>query len=191
MLKSIFSSTTRVKLLKTFLLSPPGKEFFIRELTRLLEEQINSVRRELNNLKKIGLLKARNKNRKKYYRVNEEFLIYDELRSIFQKGSSDTDEIAKKIAKTGKVDLLILSGAFVGKKDGVDLVVVGDVDKTKLSAYITKELQTDREIRFSVFSREDFFYRIECKDKFISDLLNDAKSLTLINKLEKMLGSQK
>ncbi len=187
MLKAIFSSNTRVKLFKMFLLSPQDKEFFIRELTRLLDEQINSVRRELNNLKKIGFLRVKNKNRKKYYRVNPDFLIYEELKSIFQKGNSRADEITKKISRMGKVDLLILSGSFVGKKEGIDILVVGDIDKTKLSSFITTELQSEKEIRYSVLSQEDFVYRLECKDKFIKDILSDTKNLTLINKLEKML----
>ncbi len=57
-LKALFSSQTRVKLLSTFLLHPE-QEYFIRELTRLLNEQINSIRRELENLRRIGVVKAR------------------------------------------------------------------------------------------------------------------------------------
>ena len=51
LLKGLFTSNTRIKLLTLFLLNP-DEEYFIRELTRKLEEQINSVRRELDNLKK-------------------------------------------------------------------------------------------------------------------------------------------
>ncbi len=83
-LKSLFSSQTRVKLLSTFLLHPED-EFYIRELTRLLHEQINSIRRELENLRRIGLVKARHRNRKKYYRVDPEFPLFLEFRSIFAK----------------------------------------------------------------------------------------------------------
>lgn len=187
MLKEIFSSNTRVKLFKIFLLSSPEKEFFIRELTRLLNEQINSVRRELNNLKKIGFLRARNKNRKKYYKVNTDFLFYEELKSIFQKGSTGADDITKKISKMGKIDLLVLSGIFVGKDQGIDILIVGDVDKAKLSKFIAEDLQSEKELRYSVLSREDFLYRLECKDKFTKDILSDTKNLTLINKLEKIL----
>ena len=83
-LKALFSSQTRVKLLSTFLLHPE-EEYYIRELTRLLHEQINSIRRELENLRRIGLVKARHRNRKKYYRVDPEFPLYQELRNIFSK----------------------------------------------------------------------------------------------------------
>jgi hypothetical protein len=51
-LKALFSSQTRVKLLSVFLLHPE-EEYFIRQLTRLLGEQINSIRRELENLRRI------------------------------------------------------------------------------------------------------------------------------------------
>jgi len=52
MLKVLFTSNTRVKILKHFFLYPKDK-FFIRQLTRDLDEQINGVRRELESLKKI------------------------------------------------------------------------------------------------------------------------------------------
>src|SRR3989338_3784727 len=83
-LKALFSSQTRVKLLSTFLLHPE-REYFIRELTRLLSEQINSIRRELENLRRVGLVSARHRNRKKYYRVEQDFLLYGDLRSLFSK----------------------------------------------------------------------------------------------------------
>ena len=81
MLKRLFTSKVRVKLLKVFL-SNPDEEYFIRELTRKLDEQINSVRRELDNLKKAGLLNFKTKNRKKYYIVNKNFILFPELKSI-------------------------------------------------------------------------------------------------------------
>ena len=74
MLKKIFGSGARVKLITHFL-SNQDDEFFIRELTRILDEQINSLRRELENLESIGMLKSKERNRKKYYRVNPHFII--------------------------------------------------------------------------------------------------------------------
>ena len=60
MLKTLFTSNARVKILKQFFLHP-NEQFFVRELTRILDEQVNAVRRELDSLKKIGLLKSSNK----------------------------------------------------------------------------------------------------------------------------------
>jgi hypothetical protein len=45
MIEQLFGSKTRVKLLKLFF-SNPNRSFYVREITRTIDEQINSVRRE-------------------------------------------------------------------------------------------------------------------------------------------------
>ena len=57
MLEKIFGSVARVKLLKVFLLNS-DKKFYIRQLSRDLNLQVNSVRRELLNLEEFGLLQC-------------------------------------------------------------------------------------------------------------------------------------
>ncbi|MBU0577552.1 hypothetical protein KJ742_01755 [Patescibacteria group bacterium] len=185
MLKSLFSSNTRIKLLHTFLLNT-DEEFFIRELTRKLDEQINSIRRELDNLKKIGLLKSKVRNRKKYYFLNKDFIIFEELRDIIIKASSNDEQMARKIAKMGTVDFMILSGIFIGKHSAVDLLIVGDIDKNKLQDYLLKDSK-QKDIKFTIISKKDFLYRLECKDKFVFDMLHDTKNVIVVNKLKKEL----
>src|SRR3990167_3634726 len=176
MLKRLFTSNTRIKLLTIFLMNPEA-EYFIRELTRRLDEQINSVRRELDNLKKIGLLKARAKNRKKYYYVNQNFVLIEELKSIIIKALSSNEELVKQIAKMGDVKILALSGQFVNKATtSVDMLIVGDVDKEKFTEYINNELRTKRPIKFTIMNEEDYKYRLGCNDKFLSDLINSSDS---------------
>ncbi len=186
MLKALFSSNTRIKLLNTFLLNTE-EEFFIRELTRKLDEQINSIRRELDNLKKIGLLRSKVRNRKKYYYVNKDFLIFDELRDIFIKASSNDEQMARKIAKMGNVDFMMLSGLFIGKESAVDLLIVGDIDKDKLKGYLHKSSKDKKDIKFTIITKKDFLYRLECKDKFVYDMIGNKKNVVLVNKLKKEL----
>lgn len=176
-----------MKLLAVFMQNPDG-EFFIRELTRLLDEQINSVRRELDSLRKIGLLRARTKNRKKYYTVNKNFLLYNELHSIIMKGMNSKEGLIKKISKLGDVDFLVLSGAFLNKESNCDLLLVGKVDKGSLEKLLDEEGDTKDPIKFSIMSKDDFLYRIECNDKFIKDLVEDSTNIIGINKLAKHLG---
>lgn len=183
MLKHLFTSTTRVKLLTIFLLNP-DQEFFIRELTRELNEQINSIRRELDNLRKLGLLKTKEKNRKKFYSVNKNFIIFNELKAIVLKGISNKDEISKKIASFGEIDVLVLSGIFVNKESLIDMLIVGKIDKDKLENYLNNELDTSRAIKFSILSPEDFLYRKKCNDKFLADLMENPENIVPINNLE-------
>lgn len=187
MLKELFSSNTRVKLLNTFLLNPDD-EYFIRELTRMLDEQINSVRRELDNLKKVGLLKARSKNRKKYYHVNKDFVIFNELRNICLKASSFDTNTVKQIKKLGNFDLIVLAGVFLGETETkqVDLLLVGDADKEILEKYLRSELKLDREVKYSLMSKDDFLYRFNLNDKFIKEMVRNEQNIIPVNKIKEL-----
>lgn len=182
MLKRLFTSNTRIKLLTVFLLNI-DEEYFIRELTRKLDEQINSIRRELENLKKLGFLKARAKNRKKYYHVNKNFIFLDELKGIIIKAVSSQDKITKDIAKMGDVKLLALSGQFLNKEtETVDMLIVGNLDKERFSKYLSEDLRTKRSVKFTIMNEEDFKYRKECNDKFIAEIISNPENQILIDK---------
>ena len=188
-LKALFSSQTRVKLLSTFLLHPE-QEFFIRELTRLLNEQINSIRRELENLRRIGLVRARHRNRKKYYRIDEEFPLYPELRSIFAKEIQADSPVVAGIKKLPNVDLIVLAGTFVGTESKVDLLVIGDVKKEMLEALLLQDPGL-KNIKYSIFAQGDFLYRLSLKDRFISDIINDPRHLIVHNLISKQIEEAK
>ncbi|MBP7898375.1 MAG: hypothetical protein WC101_00780 [Candidatus Gracilibacteria bacterium] len=183
MLKRLFTSSTRIKLLTLFLLHPDD-EYFIRELTRKLDEQINSVRRELDNLKKIGILKSKFKNRKKFYVVDKNFVVFHELRSLILKTMSNHEEISKKISKCGDIDYMVLSGIFVNKNSTVDLLMVGnEINKDRLETILNSEVATKRPVRYSILTKDDFLYRLECKDRFLTDILKDTENIVAINKM--------
>lgn len=189
MLKQLFTSKARIKLLEIFLLNPEG-EFFIRELTRKLNEQINSIRRELCNLKSMGLLRSRVKNRKKFYIVNKSFILFNELRSIIIKSSGDLDSLAKKLSQFGKIDLLVISGMFLEKNSATDLFIVGEIDRQQMEDFLSREMDLRRPIKLSVITREDFLYRLKINDKFVRELVDDPENIIAVNKLEKYMETK-
>lgn len=183
MLKRLFTSNTRIKLLTLFLLKP-DEEFFIRELTRKLSEQINSIRRELDNLKRTGFLKTKTKNRKKYYYVNKDFIFFEELKSIFVKTLSSNDNISEEVNTMGDIKMLVFSGLFVGQPTkSVDMLIVGEVDKERLTNYLNNEIKTTRPVKFSIINEEDYKYRLSCNDKFITEIINDPTNQIPVKKL--------
>ncbi len=183
-LKKIFGSGARVKLLRHFLLNQ-GDEFFIRELTRILDEQINSLRRELENLEKVGLLKSKEKNRKKYYRTNPHFELLSELTSIIRKTDESNQVFLKKISKLGNIDLLILTGKFIGKmEEDIDVFLVGDVKESALEEFLKENFES-KDIKYGCMTKEDFLYRITLKDKFLHSIMSDRENIILKNKMKK------
>lgn len=98
MIEQLFGSKTRVKLLKLFF-SNPNRSFYVREITRKVEEQINSVRRELANLLSLGLITSDSTNNKLYYEVNQKYEHYDALRSMFSEAKKTA---TKPVINDGK-----------------------------------------------------------------------------------------
>jgi len=114
MLEHLFGSRTRTKLLHLFL-SNPDQAYFIRELTRRIDTQINSVRRELKNLLDSGILRelpqeevdraieqnkkadvviddeaddettASDRQMKKFFQADKGFPLFKELQALFVK----------------------------------------------------------------------------------------------------------
>lgn len=184
-LKALFSSQTRVKLLSTFLLHPE-REYFIRELTRLLSEQINSIRRELENLRKIGLVRARHRNRKKYYRAEQDFLLYSDLRSLFAKVVQGESPLVHGFRTLPHVQLGLLAGSFCGTESKVDLLLVGNVRKELVESLLSQDPQY-RNVKYSVFSEADFLYRLSLKDRFVTEILHDPRHLIVVNKMQQQI----
>ncbi len=183
-LKALFSSQTRVKLLSVFLLHPE-EEYFIRQLTRLLNEQINSIRRELENLRRIGLVKARHRNRKKYYKADTEFLFFHELKSMFSKevrgGESATVTTLKALPG---LQYLLLAGSFVGTHSKVDLLIVGDVKKEVVELLLSQD-PSMRNVKYSLFPKADFLYRLSLRDRFILEIVDDPRHVVATNNIAK------
>ena len=95
MIEQLFGSKTRVKLLKLFY-SNPNRAYYVREITRTIDEQINSVRRELANMLSVGIITSDNTNHKLYYEVNQKFEHYDALSSIFNESATTTQKATQK-----------------------------------------------------------------------------------------------
>jgi DNA-binding transcriptional ArsR family regulator len=191
-LKQLFGSGARTKLL-AHLYQSSRDQFFIRELTRILDEQINSLRRELMNLEDLGIVRSKHVANRKYYTVNEDFTFHNELKSIFLKNQDRNGILFKKIQKLpGNTDLILLTGAFILQDADFDMFVVGDIREEYLQELLdeiikTKEFRDDFQtpIRFAIMSKKDFLYRLTLNDNFIREILENPDNFLLKNKMKR------
>ena len=190
MFEQLFGSKTRVKLLSLFL-NNPNRPYYVREITRKVDEQINSVRRELSNLLAIGIIRSESNNNRLYYEVNQSYQFYAPLRSIFTniaieepdlQDTREDDELVRKLRSIGNVQLAFETGSFVrDNAAGTDLFIMGDVNRTKVTKFVAElEQQIGREINYTVMTPEEYGYRQRLHDRFLDGLLN-AKKILLID----------
>ena len=188
MLEHIFSSKTRVKLLNYFLRNP-DQPYFVRELTRLTGEHINSIRRELGNLLEFGLISETKKDQKKYYKTKKNFLLYNELRALFTKTDTIIEqEIQADLDAIGDVDVIILTGIFTGVDTQTDLLMAGKkLQRKRLENVLEKFSQKfGKPIRFTFLPAEEYRYRVSITDKFLYDIMVNKK-LVLKDEMKKVL----
>ena len=186
MIDSLFGSKTRVKLLHLFL-NNPEKSFYVREITRMIDDQINSVRRELANMVSVGIVQQDAIDNKLYYSVNEDYPYIKPLAAIFSdkntEGSTGTAggvSWKDSLGRMRGLRLAIISGKLVvGSSSAVDLLLVGDDMSAVTIKNLVKKIEKDGkiEINYAVISYDDFYYRMSVKDRFIMDIVRNKHSV--------------
>ena len=191
MIDALFGSKTRVKLLHLFL-NNPAQSFYVREITRLIDEQINSVRRELANMVEVGVITSETVDNKLYYAVNQRYEYYVPLRAIF---ADEKVNIAASPATGGQTKqygeiltdigstlrLALIAGVLVrGSSSPLDILLVGNVPTQKVkNAIKTIERLENRELNYTVLPYDEFYYRVSIRDKFIMQVLNAKHSVII------------
>jgi DNA-binding transcriptional ArsR family regulator len=192
MIDKLFGSKTRVKLLHLFM-NHPGQSFYVREITRLIDEQINSVRRELSNMLEVGIITSDTGDNKLYYQANQRYEFYKPLRAIFageSMGSEEKSAEQKASVNQNEVDIIeaipslrlaIFAGVLVkGSTASIDVILVGNVSLAKVKAAIAMiEKLEARELNYTVLPYDEFYYRLSVRDKFITEVLASKHSVAV------------
>lgn len=192
MLEQFFGSKTRIELLG-FFFSNSDKNFYVRELVKLTGMQLNSIRRELENLTNFGIIfEDKDYNRedslsekkcnlpvkRKYYKLNKDFVLYKEIETLIVKSKLLLEnKLIEKLNGAGNIKIIILSGIFTGiKTSPVDILIVGDVNKEKIKELIHKfGAYINKDINYSTLSETEYKYRWNIKDNFLFNILEHEK----------------
>lgn len=182
-LQDLMISRVRVEMLELFFLNPE-EMYYVRQITRLINEEINAVRRELDRMLGTGLLKSEERGNRLYYQLNDRYLYYQELLQMVAKSTGLGKQIRKKRRKLGKIEYVMFSGKLIRKqkptRDEVDLLVIGDIVLPELQALIKKEEEKlGREINYAVFSNEEFEFRKTRRDPFVMDILYGSRVMII------------
>lgn len=180
-IEKLFGSKTRAKLLELFY-SNVSKSYYVREITRVIEEQINSVRRELLNLEGIGIIKSETYDNKVYYSANTKHPYARAFQEIFGKkvraevlaeagvaAVNVWEEYRKPVEKYLKA--MLVTNRVPGQ-EGIDMLIIGDDRTKKLTRWAeVVEKKQGRPLDYVIMSRDDLLYRRNVRDRFIADIL--------------------
>jgi len=186
MLEKIFTSKTRIKIIGFLLFEKSATH--IREISKMLRIPVSSVKREIDNLLSIGVIKKQENK----VLLNEKNSIIEDLKNIFIKTEFIAYPIKDTVRKNEKIKYAFIFGSFARgeyKEDSdIDLMVIGDINLDASIQLINPiEKRIKRNINPVVWKVKDLIKRK--KDGFVKDIFN--KKIIMIkgdeNELRKII----
>jgi len=183
MLQKLFSSKLRVDLLSLFF-GRPDEEFYVRQIEKILGEDVGNISRELRNLESMGLLASRKAGNQKYYLLDRAFPLHDELRSMVVKTTGVAGLLTRSLSDMDKIDYAFIYGSFSTGQEkigsDVDLMVIGDVRLEELIRRLKEPEETlGREIQPNLYSMQEVAKRVREKETFISRVMKESKIMLI------------
>lgn len=190
MLQYIIPSKTRRKILHIFF-THPDDSYYLRKLVRVLSEEVNAVKREVDILTKAKILHREKRLNKVFYFLNKNNLYYDEFLRIFTKTGILAELIYKSLPKIGKIKFIALSTKFAKRKpikeDEIYLLFVGIIVAPEIITIISEaEKDFGREINYTVMTEDELAFRKKNNDPFIWRFLKYPK-IMLVGTEEELL----
>lgn len=187
---SIQKSKLREDLL-TLYFTNTEKKYYLRELERMLKHSVANIRRELLRLEEAGLFLREDRGNQVYYYLNKSFPLFDEFKSIIFK-TFGVPQVLRNILgslKDKDIDHAFLYGSFAKKEEredsDIDLLIIGEVNEDELIEKLNEiEQKLQREINYSIYSKEEFQTQKEKRNPFILDVIEGNKIFLIGNENE-------
>jgi predicted transcriptional regulator with HTH domain len=181
MLKSLFSSSIRADVL-SLLLNSPDEQFYIREIAKLLRKNPSGVKRELDNLEKMGIVTSEKIVNLKYFQANKDSPLFSELKNLITKSLGLPGALKAVLRASGAKAAFIYGPYAEGNDvDSVDLFVIGALPS------LAKELKDlerrfDQKIDCIMMDEDEYRLKKKKRDSNLKKILS-GKRITLIGRL--------
>lgn len=178
---SVLLNTRLRRKLLTYSFTHSDENYYVRELSILIDEDPGNLSRELRKLEAEGLYASFAKGNVKFYSVNKDYPLFKELKQIIFKTEGVEGSLKEVALKYKGAILAFIYGSYAKNKEkktsDIDLVAVGKFNRDRFTGDIRNlEEKLNREINFTVYTEDEFkkerkkegsFLNLVLKDKFI------------------------
>jgi DNA-binding transcriptional ArsR family regulator len=176
-------SKVRVKMVHLFFRNP-NEIYYVRQITREIDEEINAVRRELERMTSVGMLRSEKRGNRLYYSLNMQYDFYPELLRLAVKSSGLGKAIKLKRKELGSVRFVMFSTKFAQHKnrgnDEVDMLLVGEIKNQELEPLVkVEEKLRNHEINYTIMTSEEFDFRKARRDPFVNEILTGGRIMII------------
>ncbi len=151
------------------------KEYYFREIAKNLKKEPSHYQKYLDNLVDDKILLDERRGNMRFFRLNKEHPLYEEIKSIISKTSGLENELKKLIDKLDNVECAFIFGSIArgteNNNSDIDLMLIGNIDQEALTIMVSSiEGKIAREINYHIYSSQEIIKKIKEKNNFISNI---------------------
>lgn len=171
------------------------KEYYLREIARNLDKEPSHFQKALNSLVKEGILKDERKGNLRFFKLNKNHPLYEELKRIIAKTLGIETVLKEAIKDIKGVEYAFVFGSIAKNKEysesDIDLMLIGQVDQDILINKISElEKELRRTINEQTYYRDEIIEKLKEKNNFIARVFKEPK-IILKGNLNELTGFNK
>jgi predicted nucleotidyltransferase len=172
-------SKSRQRLLAFYFTNPTAR-LHLRDLAKRLRIDPSNLSKELERLERDGLFRSEISGRQKYFQLNRNYPLFDEVRSIVTKTIGVIPLMARALARIEGIEEAWLYGSFARNQQDaasdVDVLVIGAPSEQLLAEGVRKlERDLGREINYTVMTRKEINSRGARNDVFLDSVWHNKR----------------
>ncbi len=168
------------RLLLSYYFTNPTARLHLRDLADRLGIDASNLSKELARLETEGLFRSEVVGRQKYFQLNRDYALFNEVRGIVTKTIGAVPLIAQSLKKVEGLREAYLYGSFARNQQhassDIDVLLIGTPRNGILAEAVRKlERQLGREINYTVLTPDEFETRRARKDAFLESVLSNKR----------------
>lgn len=173
----------RADLLNLFLTNP-DRTFYMHEIGRILAKNPGTFQRMINSLVSEGILESEYKANSRYFKVNKNYPLLKELKSIVSKTVGVIGILKNSLTEIGRIKFAFIYGSYAKAREtylsDIDLIIIGTPKEDDLVKKLDKlEKKLQRDINYKLYTLDNFRKEIENKEPLILEILRDKKIMII------------
>jgi predicted nucleotidyltransferase/predicted transcriptional regulator with HTH domain len=172
-------SQLRRQLLSYYFTNPSARHH-LRDVAQRLNIDPSNLSKEFQRLEREGLFRSEVSGRQKYFQLNRQYPLFDEVRKIVTKTIGAAPMISQSLKKIDGIDEAYLYGSFARNQQDaasdIDVLVIGTPQEAALARAVSRlEQQLGREINYTVLTSKELESRRARKDAFLENIWHNKR----------------
>lgn len=172
-------SNMRRQLLAYYFTNPTAR-LHVRDLAQRLDMDPSNLSKELRRLEREGLFQSETSGRQKFFQLNRDYPLFEEVRGIVIKTVGAAPLIARSLKKVEGIEQAWLYGSFARNEQDaasdIDILIIGTPERTVFAKTVRKlERQLGRQIGYTTLTRKEFDQRRRRNDTFLESLWRNKR----------------